>query len=263
MGNFLRDEYIRNVTFDEDALQVVSEYFLERASQLNATQPPESKDHVFVTYIIRFDNKGYRFTSFGDVRKFYLQAKEVERLIVSLESAESLRSNRLFGTYLELRLDSRDMNNCVLVASGDDRNWVESVFSGVTELIQKQTNKNRFIRNAWTHFLVQIVGVSLGFVLSLWAGIKAAPHLAFENAFVVSFLFAFLVFSNVWTYLNERIHFVLNRYFPNLRFSRKGKDTLHWLLQTIVGGVVLALTIFLLDQTFSSVGRIVGGFVAK
>jgi len=110
MGNFLRDEYIRNVTFDEDALQIISEYFIERASHLNrGHQTSEEKDHAFVTYIIRFDNKGYRFTSFGDVRKFYVQAKEVERVILSLKSIESLRSNRLFGTYMELRLDARDM----------------------------------------------------------------------------------------------------------------------------------------------------------
>ena len=264
MGSFLRDEYIRNVTIDEDALQGVSEYFQGRASQLDAAQQQhQEKEHVFVTYIIRSDNKGYRFTSYDDIRKFYIQAKEVERVIFTLESGESLRSNRMFGTYMELRLDSRDMSNCILVASSEDQNWVDSAFSCVSELIKKQTNKNRFIRNAWTHFLVQIAGVCLGFVLSLWAGIKAAPHLAIENAFVVSFLFAFLVFSNVWTYLNERIHFILNYYFPNLFFCRKGKDTLHWLLQTVVGGVVLAIALFLLDKAFSFVGRIVGEFIAK
>jgi len=263
MGSFLRDEYVRNVTINEDALRVLSDYFLERAAQVNAGPNQQKDKTVFVSYVIRFDNKGYRFTNYDDVEKFYLQATEVERVILTLESPESLRSNRMFGTYMELRLDSRDMNNCVLVTSSDDQNWVDSAFCGVRELIEKQTNRNKYVRNAWTHFLVQIAGVTLGFILSLWAALKVAPYLTIENAFVVSFLFTFLVFSNIWTYINQQILLVLNHYFPNLRFTRKGKDRLHWLLQALVAGIVVAFTLFALNLLFSFVGRMVGAFIAK
>jgi hypothetical protein len=264
MASFLRDKYVKNVTINDDALKIVSDYFKERAEQINtALNVNQQEKQISVSYMIRFDNKGYRLTNFDDVLKYFQQAKGVERICITLESIESISSNKLVGNYVELRLDSRDINNCILVVSSDDQNWVDSTFSGVDELITNQTNRNRFLRNAWTHFLVQIFGVTLGFILSLWAGIKVAPYLIIENAFVVSFLFSFLVFSNVWTYLNQQILFVINYYFPNLYFKRKDKDRLNWLLQALVGGIVIAFSLFLLNGLFSLVGRMLGEFVKK
>ncbi|MFH1933992.1 MAG: hypothetical protein ABIN18_20775 [Pseudomonadota bacterium] len=264
MGRFLRDVYVKNVTLDEDALEVISEFFVERSNGINSQLPNNGKDdkrQVFLTYVIRFDNKGYRLFHIDDVLKYYKQAKIVERIIFTIESGDSISTSRLLGTHMELRLDAKDNNNCFFGVSGEDSDWVDSAFNGVMDIITKNTNKNAFIRNNWTQFLVQIVGVVAGFIISLWAGIKIAPHLAFENAFVVSFLFAFLVFSNVWTYLNQRILSIINYCFPNLRFYRKGKDKIHWILQALIGGLIVALSLFLLNKLFSYIGKLLGEFI--
>jgi len=266
MGRFLRDELIKNLTLDEDALALLGDTFQERATGYNVRfagddQSEKSKVHLF--YIIRFDNKGYRLYQIEEVLKFYRQAKNVERIIYCLESFESLNSNRVIGTYMELRLDSKDENSCQFVVSSDDRDWVDSSFTGIRDIISKQTNNNAWIRNSWTPLLVQIFGVTAGFALSLWAGVKIAPHLAIESAFVFSFIFAFLLFSNVWTYLNQQIARFFNYCFPNVRFQRKGKDKLHWFLQVLVGGIFLALALYLLNELFSFIGKVLGEFIVK
>lgn len=264
MGRFLRDEYVKNISVDESALSLLSDYFEGKEAEINATLTDEDHQNgkqVFLTYIIRFDNKGYRLHDFNEVSNIFNQAKEIERVIFTLESTESIRSNRLLGTHMELRLDAKDPKACSLTVSSDDGNWVDSSFANVSEQIKKNNNRSSIIRNGWTQFIVQIFGVTMGFIISLWAAIKISPHLSIENAFVVSFLFAFLVFSNTWTFLNQQIINLLNYYFPNLRFQRKGKDTLHWLTQTIIGGIVLACTLFALNKLLAYVGKMIGNFL--
>ena len=106
---------------------------------------------------------------------------------------------------IELRLDTRDINACFLVASADDRDWVDASFNGLTDLLRRQRSLSRLVHTAWTGLVVQLFGLVLGFVLSVWIGMKIAPHLKIENSFAISFIFAFLVFSNIWMYLNPRL----------------------------------------------------------
>ena len=266
MSQFLRDESIKNVTIGEYTLNSLNEFFLDRALETNNALGGENapKDKILLpSYIIRFDNKGYRLYDFKDVLKFYSQAGEVERIFFVVDSYESVKTNRVYGTYLELKLDAKDLNNCYLIAAGDDGNWVDSAFSGVVDLLKKSHNKNNLIRNTWTQFLVQIFGVAIGFLLSLLAGAKIAPHLSIANSFVISFLFAFLIFSNAWGFINQQILRLLNFSFPNLRFKRSGRDALHWLVQALIGGIVVAFTIFLLSKSFDLVGRMLGELVTK
>lgn len=266
MSQFLRDESIKNVTIGEYTLNSLNEFFLDRALETNNVLGGENapKDKILLpSYIIRFDNKGYRLYDFKDVLKFYSQAGEVERIFFVVDSYESVKTNRVYGTYLELKLDAKDLNNCYLLAAGDDGNWVDSAFSGVVDLLKKSHNKNNLIRNTWTQFLVQIFGVAIGFLLSLLAGAKIAPHLSIENSFVISFLFAFLIFSNAWGFINQQILRLLNFSFPNLRFKRSGRDALHWLVQALIGGIIVAFTIFLLSKSFDLVGRMLGELVTK
>lgn len=264
MSQFLRDEIIKNITIDERALDILNQYFIGRAFKGNqGLGDVEGKEEkiLIVSYIIRFDNKGYRFYDFKDVMKFYNQATDIERIIFTVESIESSNSNRNFGSYLELKLDV--MNNCYLVASSEDENWADSAFTGVQELVNKFHNKSGLVQNTWTYFLVQIFAVILGFVLSLWASIKISPYLAIDNAFIISFLFIFLLFSNSWTFINRLILKLITYAFPNLRFKRKGKETIHWILQALIGGVILALTLFLLNKFFEFIGSVVGELINK
>ena len=104
MAHYLRDERISNISINADSLAQLSAVFADRAVTLNASVP-ENDDvskKAFLTYIIRFDNKGYRVFTLEDLLRYFQLAKEVERVLFTAETGESLRSNRQIGTYLEL-----------------------------------------------------------------------------------------------------------------------------------------------------------------
>jgi hypothetical protein len=265
MAHFLRDEFIRNVTVSEEMLSQLDAIFQARAAALNAEVPNEDADGRRIHYssIIRFDNKGYRVFGLPQLLHYFRQARQIERLVISLESAASVRTNRVVGTYMELRLDQKDVNTCYLVVSADDADWVDAAFTVVREVTQRFRNRNGWARTAWTTFAVQVIGVSIGFFISLWAAIKIAPKLAIENAFVITFLFVLLIFSNTWTYLNNQILAYINQLFPNVRFARVGRERVHWIMQAIVGGIALAIVLFALNLIFSYFGDVLGSFIAK
>ncbi|MEK6771308.1 MAG: membrane domain protein, partial [Pseudomonadota bacterium] len=171
MAHYLRDERVTNLSINADNLAQLSAVFADRADALNAKVPEndDSGKKAFLTYIIRFDNKGYRVFSLEDLLRYFRLAKEVERVLFTVETGESLRSNRLIGTYLELRVDEKDPNACFLAVTSDDKDWVDASFSAVQDVLIKCKNRNGWARSAWTHFGVQIVGVTFGFILSLWA----------------------------------------------------------------------------------------------
>jgi len=265
MSYFLRDQYVTNVSVDEDSLRQINAVFEGRERAIN-TDVPENDNtgkRAVLTYIIRFDNKGYRVFSLVDLLRYFHQAKGVERVIFTVETGESLRSIRQLGTFLELRLDEKDPNGSSLTVTSNDGDWVEASFSAVQDVLVKCKNKNGWVRTAWTQLGVQIIGITLGFILSLWAAVKISPKLAIENSFVISFLFVLLIFSNTWTHLNQKIISFINALFPNLKFYRPRKDRMHWLMQTIIGGIAIAVTLYILSWVFSYVGDILGGLVKK
>lgn len=265
MAHYLRDEHVTNLSVNADNLAQLSAVFSERVGALNS-KIPENDDtgkKAFLTYIIRFDNKGYRVFSLEDLLRYFSLAKVVERILITVETGESLRSNRQIGTYLELRLDEKDSSTCFLTVTSDEKDWVDASFSAVQDVLVKCKNRNGWARSAWTHFGVQIIGVTLGFILSLWAAAKIAPRLVIENSFIFSFLFVLLMFSNTWTYLNQRVLSVFNSVFPNMKFYRPDKERLHWLMQAIVGGIVFAIVMYILGQAFSFLIDVFSSFVRK
>lgn len=265
MAHYLRDERVTNLSINADHLAQLSAVFADRAKALNANVP-ENDDtgrKAFLAYIIRFDNKGYRVFSLEDLQRYFYQAKEVERVLFTVETGECLRSNRQIGTYLELRLDEKDQNNCFIAVTSDDKDWVDASFSAVQDVLTKCKNRNSWARTTWTQFGVRIIGVTLGFILSLWAAAKIAPRLIIENSFIFAFLFVLLVFSNTWTYLSQRVLWVLSTFFPNMKFYRPGKERLHWLMQVVVGGIVAAVVLYMLGLAFSFLLDVFGSFVRK
>ena len=265
MAHFLRDQQIANVSITEDNLVQICSTFAGRAAILNANVPENDGGDkgAFLTYIIRFDNKGYRVLSIDDLLMYFRQAKSVERVLFTVETGESLRSNRQIGTLMELRLDEKDPNTSFLTVTSDDRDWVDASFAAVQDMLAKCHSRNGWVRTAWTVFGVQLVGVTLGFILSLWAAAKIAPKLSIENSFVFSFLFVLLIFSNTWMYLNQLILRVMNSAFPNIKFVRRDKERLHWLLQAVVGGVIAAAVLYALGQAAAFLLDILGTLVSK
>lgn len=169
MAYFLRDQQISNITVTEDLLTQVSAIFEGRWQQLNNSnnreQTPEKE--MFISYIIRFDNKGYRVFTLDDLLKYFRQGNIIERILFTIESSESIRLSRSIGTVMELRLDKIDPNTCFLMVTADDGDWVDASFSAIYDVLVKFKNHNSFARSEWTRLGVQIIGVTLGFMLSL------------------------------------------------------------------------------------------------
>jgi len=147
--------------------------------------------------------------------------------------------------------------------ASDDRNWVDASFSAVQETLQKLETRNAWVRTAWTTFSVQVVGVAFGFIFSLWVAAKIAPRLAVQNSFVLCFLFVLLLFSNIWTYLQQLIHKGLNAAFPNIEFFRPDKERWRWLIQTVVGGIVIAAVLYLLGKTAAFVTDVFNSLITS
>ena len=258
MGQFLRDLRIRNVTVDEAALTRINEVYLARVAAHNEGIP-EGPERVVFHYVIRFDEKGYRFVNINDVLKCFRDAGTVERVIYSMDSGKNRQTSGLFGTNLELRLD-RDPNTCWLNVSADNKDWVDTTFTGIAEILTAHKSWSRYVRTQWTGLLIQILGVAIGFLISLWAALKISPMLTLENAFVITFFFALLIYSNVWAYINGQISRLIDFCFPNVRFKRPRKDFVYMAVQTLVGGLLIGLTAFLLDKLFDLVGATLSSF---
>ncbi|MFV1468034.1 hypothetical protein VBY75_10160 [Idiomarina sp. HB] len=268
MSQFLRDIKISNVNVTEQMLQAINEFLAGKMSSTNKaidaqgiSEQEKSEQRLDLFYVIRFDNRGYRLYDPQEAFRFYQQASEVERVIFTLDSIQSERTNRMYGTFCELRFDANDPNNCIIQVSSDDGDAVDSMYNGLLEIISKSKSLSGWARTAWTQLLVQILGVASGFVLSLIAAIKISPYLKIDNNFVLSFIFAFLIFSNAWGFINQQILSLINYSFPNIRFSREGKSSFNWLTQAVVGGLFVALFLFFFGQIMGWVGSILGAFI--
>lgn len=265
MASFLRDEQVSNLTINSEAISTIANVFAGRLTTMPEflqTQEGESSS-VFLTYTIRFDQKGYRLFDKEQFLNNFNQAADVERIIFELASGESLRSNRLVGSFLELRLDQGENAISFLIASSDDVDWMNGSFSAVKEELYNYRNRHSLFRNPWVKLLIQMAGVFIGFLVSLWGASKIAPNLTIENAFLISFLLVLLVFSNLWAPINKMLHGVVYRAFPSISFYRPEKDRLHWLKQAVTAGMVVAATLYILGLAFKYIGKMLGAFVGN
>ncbi|WP_193166253.1 hypothetical protein [Microbulbifer hainanensis] len=258
MALFLRDIHLSNVKVTEDVLTQLYEVFVNRAQPLieSADQQGREDKKPIVFSVIRFDEKGYRVFSLGDLLLHFRRAKSVERVIITIETGESLQSGRGLGEHLEVRFDRMDDKLCYLSVTADDSDWVEASYSSVLEVVNKNKTKNGWARSGWSTLIIQLLGLITGFALSLWAALKISPSLAIENAFIITFFFALLVFSNAWGYVNSIVLSWVHRLFPNVYFYRSDIDRIDWLLQAIIGGIATALMLYLLSGVFTFIGSI-------
>lgn len=260
MGQFLRDQKVKNVGIDESTLDRLNDAFAARVALHNVGLQANDSAIAVLFYIIRFDEKGYRFVTFDDVKKCFREARDVERIVFTVDSGLNRSAGPILGTNCDLRLD-KDPNACWLTVTGDSKDWVDVTFVNITEVLGGQKTWSRLIRTPWTGLLIQLAGVLIGFVLSLWAAQKIAPLLNIDNAFVVVLFFSLLIYSNVWAYINTQIARVVDFSFPNVRFRRVGKDWVHLAVQSVVGGLAITFGAFVIDKMFTLVGTVVASFI--
>lgn len=247
MSQYLRDESLRNIDLDEESIRKINESILEIAKQTNATIQKDQTDKLLIcSYVIRFDNKGFRLYDLETIMKYFQDARYIERFIFLLESAESIRTYRLSGNSVELKFDGKDINNCSLVVQSDDNNWVDATFWKLKERLSRYKNKNFIIRNKWTPIFIQLLGVTVGFLVSLWVAVKLSPRLQIENSLAFAFVITFLLFSNIWTFLYAGIGRIIDYFWPNISFKKiKG---IHWLLRALLSTMFVSIFLFLLGR---------------
>ena len=259
MAHFLRDQHVRNLWVEADTFDELSRALAAAAGTMPVTNDQNGQpQQPHLTYIIRFDNKGYRVFSLTDLLSHFRIARYVERVILTLESSEALRTNRAIGSYAEIRLDHKEEKNCYVSVSSDNGQWVDATYGAIHDILAKQKTFNGLFRGAWMQLIAQLVGVAAGFAISVWGASTIAPYLQVENAFLIAFLLALLIFSNLWTYLNRQLVTGMWRLFPNLDFRRPSKWKYLWLGQTIVGSIVVAVVFYLLNIAFTYIGKVLG-----
>lgn len=260
MAFFLRDEALVNHTVDRESLIQICRVFQARLLTIPIDEPStDGSPDAYLTFTIRFDNKGHRVFDLDDLLRYFDQAAHVERIIFSLESKLSLGRSRAMGAYLELKL-LKDAPS-YLVASADDESWVDTSHLLVMEAVQRFRNRNALARNPFTLLTIQLVGIFVGFLLSAWGAKVIAPSLAVDNSFLIVFLLLMLVFSNLWTLVNQKLVELVDYAFPALRFYRPRKDQASWLLQALIGGIVVAVVLFLIGQVFSYLASELGSIL--
>ena len=261
LARYLRDEQFENISINSNLLtqlDVSLRRLILSTPEYNHVEAPQNSK-VLIIYTIRFDGKGYRVFTIEELLEYFNQAQEVERIALQIETEGSLGSNRAIGSYFDLKFDNKQSS--FLTVSSDNEAWMNDSFTSTKEIIQKYRNKHGYVRNAWVGLLIQLFGVLIGFILSLWVAKKISPSLNIENSFLISFLLILLIFSNLWTQIGSRLSAILNFTFPAIRFKREEKDQLHWIYQALVGGIVVALTLYLLDKAFSYMGTTLGAFI--
>lgn len=253
MAKYLRDGKLTNIKVTEELIDKLIDVYTARSQvipQRKAAGVPNS------IYTIRFDGRGYRTFTKEELLRYFQKAKKIERIILTLETSDSVNSNRSVGEYIEIQFDGVNDSLCNLVVTSDEADWVDASFSSIQEALTDFKSKNGIARSAWSTLAVQVIGVVSGFILSLWAASIISPKLSLENSFIIAFIFAFVIFSNIWAYLNLAVLRYIHLLFPNIHFYRSDKDKINWWMQGVIAGISTAVALYVLSLVFSFVGTI-------
>lgn len=254
MAQFLRDEQMRNYSINLHRIDELFGLFEQYRDKLRVLGIPD--DQLFLFCVIRFDGKGNRVYTLDELKRTYRQADRVERILFTLETAESRHTNRLSGYFMDVKLDRFDQNG-FLIVSADDQTWVDGAFSSVSEALGKGRAWYRYVRNTWVELLIQMTGAALVFLLSLSVAKTLTPHVKADNPLLFAFIFVFLLCANVWSYLQRAIHVGLWQVFPNVQFVKEGREYLHWIIQ----GCVTSVMGFAITYAVTGVGEFFAGTV--
>ncbi|WP_415301791.1 hypothetical protein [Alcaligenes sp. SJTW-7] len=217
---------VKNIVLDDAAIQQLHRAVLQRIALHNANiQDPDFQ--LTPVYVVRFDNRGYKTYSEDEAWEYYKSAGTVERVVLQAESVIGVKTNYQVGAQIEIRLDTDANASSHILVGGDSRDWVETTFTALEEILSRQkSTATSVIRTQWMVLALQLIGVFAGLLLCLWLATLSAPYLSgVEYPRALSFAFWFLVYSNLWGYIQMRALTGIGIIFPTVRFSRKGE---HW-----------------------------------
>ena len=257
MAHFLRDVQLSDIKITEDVILELADAFTDRSRALiDSAHGNKDKEAIFF-FTLRFDGKGYRLFSLDQLLPHFRNAKDVERVIITIETGESISSERRMGEHLEIRFDKLEEKNCWLTVTSDDSSWVDASYALTQEVINKHRTKTGWMRSGVFTLIIQLLGVIAGFALSLWAALKISPFLSIQYPFVITFIFAFLLFSNIWGYINTAILARVRLIFPSIQFYRPDKDRLNWLKQASIFFIISSIVVLLFRIIYTNIGNFV------
>jgi hypothetical protein len=246
MAQYLKEKHYQGLTVNEELLRKLFAIVGQQRASIPAASGTGTTPGGIPHAVIRFDGNGFRVFTVEELLSYFQAARDVEHVVFVLDSTEALQSSRGIGSFVDVRLNARlGMKNSVLVAS-DDLNWTNSIFAALTSQLDGVRNRNDLAHGATAAFLIQTIGLFLGFVFSLWAAGKLAPSLAIEHSFIYSFLFILLVFSNSWSLIQNAVRSILALAFPNVRFISRSSSRFSWLWQALIGSAVIAIAAWFL-----------------
>jgi hypothetical protein len=141
MGQYLRDKEISHTVIDEAALSRLVDVFLAQGASMPeySAQPNQQGENAGVgaslSFLIRFDEKGYRVFSKEQLLQLFNDAGSVERIIFELISNSAQQSGRIAGSYADLRLDAHEAVTCFLTVSSDDEGWMRACFAAIEDVL--------------------------------------------------------------------------------------------------------------------------------
>ncbi|UCQ18721.1 hypothetical protein DCF79_04660 [Edwardsiella tarda] len=257
MANYSRNKSIDSLSISSGALSELCDAFDNSFNNLKSRY--SNNGIIFIIeYAITFDGETRICNKSSDFISIYNRAKKVESILLCIASKNEQKE---FVDCMSLSLNSRNNNLCSFSAYSDIHDWLDSCWFITSNIISKYRNKNYLIRTDFTNFLIQIVMVVFGFVLSLWVASKIEKNIAIDNSFEFSFLFIFIVFSNVWTYASRIILIFLNFLFPNVKFFCGGKDDFHWTVKLLITTIIGAVFLYFANACVSFVGEVFSSMI--
>lgn len=261
---YLRDRTYVGVTVDERLIRELFALISAQAAvapQALVTPPNAAEGIEYV--VIRFDNCGFRVWSVQELLDHYHSADRVERLAFVVESKEAVATQRVRGSYAELRLDAQEGNISHLVVASDDLLWVNNTYNAIFVALQRARNRNPIVRWPIVGHVLQLAGLVLGFLVSLWAAGRMAPSLAIENAFIYCFIFAFVFTSILWSAISSLMMSWLRQIFPQVRFVTTKSHRSKWIVQALLGALIVAILGLAADSTWRWIAGLATGLIRQ
>lgn len=253
MANYSRFKQISGLLLTEESIHALAMQFTERCIKLNADdQKANVIASAYFCFIISFDSKVYKLYSADDLIKHFRQAHTVEKITFTISTSLSESSGRKSGCWMELNIDEKNFSNSYFTVSSNDNDWLEASWISIQDVLKKCKSKHMWLRTSWTTLVVQLLGVMAGGLLSLWIATKISPKLALsEGKFTFVFICAFILFSNVWSFVWPLIIRMLNVLFPNIKFILNGRGNFHWGIQAIISAIVGAIVLYFFAHMIS------------
>jgi len=196
MGDYLKDSFVPFLTIKSGDLENLNSDLEEIVK--NANLKPLNGELASLSYVLRYDGMGIVRTDFGEIKRCFEIAKNVERIVFRVTTPKNYLNK---GKQIEIFLDRDQQIQCVLRVTDDDEAWVDTTYKRLSSRLNQYKNRNSVVHSPVVGLLIQLFGVLAGFLGCLLAASAMAPLFKFQYSFLAFFIGLFFMFSILWTYI--------------------------------------------------------------